>query len=326
MDPRWNLNVSHVTPLDPAVRCSRADRLSPHTAQHPWQTRRQSGFTLIELLVVTSIIALLISILLPVMSAARRTAQGGACLANLRRVGMACLLYMEKSEGRYPPVRLSTIGGETHVNEYGASEPRWQWFLAFELGAIITPPSGTTTSWGDSYSRTMNNNYFVCPSLIGKEAGDIRDGAYGYNYQYLGNSRTDTAPPAYDNFAVSENEIKATDQTVVFADSRGAHPDHGKHSYTLDPPRLATEKNARRFGPNASNGPIAHSPAEARHRGKAVASFADGHAESVTIQMLGYNIGPDGVVIPDGTGTNPTASNRLWNGRGADDPAQRVGP
>jgi prepilin-type processing-associated H-X9-DG protein len=163
----------------------------------------------------------------------------------------------------------------------------------------------------------MNNNYFVCPSLGGKNARDIRNGAYGYNYQYLGNSRTDADPPAFDNFPVSENQIKDPARTVVFADSRGAHPDHGNHSYTLDPPRLAREKNATKFGPASSDGPIAHSPAEARHRRRAVVSLADGHAESLTLQALGYDIDLVGVVIPDLDGTGRT-SNHFWNGLGVD--------
>jgi prepilin-type N-terminal cleavage/methylation domain-containing protein/prepilin-type processing-associated H-X9-DG protein len=282
------------------------------------------AFTLIELLVVMGIVSLLLAILLPAMSAARQTAQSGACLSNLRRLGIGCMMYLEKSEGRYPPMRLSSVDGQTFVNEYGASQPRWQWFLAFELGAIITPPSSTAAPWGDSYSRTMNNNYFVCPSLVGPDARDIRNGAYGYNYQYLGNSRTDTAAPAYDNFPVSENTIRVPAETVVFADSRGAHPDHGRHSYALDPPRLAREKSAVRFGPDAADGPIAHSPAEARHRGRAVTSFADGHAETMLLRRLGYDLDSVGVVVPDSEGTNPAASNHLWNGLGADDPSRRT--
>lgn len=284
------------------------------------------AFTLIELLVVIGIISLLLSILLPAMSAARQTAQSGACLTNLRRLGIGCMMYLEMSEDRYPPMRLSTVAGLTFVNQYGASEPRWQWFLAFELGAIITPPSDTAAPWGDSYSRTMNNNYFICPSLAGPDARDIRNGAYGYNYQYLGNSRIDTAPPAYDNFPVSVNEIRVPAETVVFADSRGAQPDHGKHSYALDPPRLAREKNAMRFGPGAADGPIAHSPAEARHRSRAVTSFADGHAEMMSLRRLGYDMDSGGVVLPDTDGTNPAASNHLWNGLGADGPSQRTAP
>ena len=56
--------------------------------------RTGRGFTLIELLVVVSIIALLISILLPSLSRAREQAKLVACQANVSSVGKTFILYL----------------------------------------------------------------------------------------------------------------------------------------------------------------------------------------------------------------------------------------
>jgi prepilin-type N-terminal cleavage/methylation domain-containing protein len=53
------------------------------------------GFTLIELLVVTGIIALLISILLPVLQSARESAHRTVCLANLHTLSQSLVMYAQ---------------------------------------------------------------------------------------------------------------------------------------------------------------------------------------------------------------------------------------
>ena len=63
---------------------------------------RRKCFTLVELLVVIGIIAVLMGILLPALSAVRRTAQRVVCGSNLAGIGKALLLYGNEYGGDYP--------------------------------------------------------------------------------------------------------------------------------------------------------------------------------------------------------------------------------
>ena len=61
------------------------------------------GFTLVELLVVIGIIALLISVLLPALTKARRAARTSACMSNIRQLCMAEIQYVQDNKGRFSP-------------------------------------------------------------------------------------------------------------------------------------------------------------------------------------------------------------------------------
>lgn len=279
------------------------------------------GFTLIELLVVIAIIALLIGILLPALGQARAAAKGTLNLSNLRSLGQGLAMYVNQSDA-LPPMRLPS--GMWH-EETERPRARWQWFVGDFVGRPYTPQTAEEVADFESGAaiHRLDNRVFTDPThrlddFMRGSTGKVealRNGSYGYNYQYLGNSRTDNPRPRFDNWPVSMSRIQQPVMTISIADSFGLQTEHAssrlrEHAYTLDPPRLDTSSNnSQRFARGDDK-----SPAAARHQGKAMVSFLDGHAKPMSLSEMGY-------VIED-RGRNlvgfDAGSNGLWNGLGFD--------
>lgn len=76
--------------------------------------RRIRAFTLIEVLVVVAIIALLISILIPSLKAAKDLARRSDCASNLHQIGVALNAYANEHREQLPPLYRTTTAFTTY--------------------------------------------------------------------------------------------------------------------------------------------------------------------------------------------------------------------
>ena len=67
------------------------------------------GFTLVELLVVVAIMAILASMLLPVLNKARERARTATCMNNLKQLGLAWMMYLNDYDEYFPPIDQGNV-------------------------------------------------------------------------------------------------------------------------------------------------------------------------------------------------------------------------
>lgn len=126
---------------------------------------RRGGFTLLELLVVIAIIALLISILLPSLEAARRQAKATACLSALKGVASSSRVYeaddpngwgipVHQLQFRQDPSNPTWIGAYEWGGKSGVGTTSWVPGRGAEEG--LTSKYGTKAGFGPA-TRPMND-------------------------------------------------------------------------------------------------------------------------------------------------------------------------
>ncbi|MCB9850903.1 MAG: prepilin-type N-terminal cleavage/methylation domain-containing protein [Phycisphaerales bacterium] len=163
----------------------------PQTSQQR-ATHRRHAFTLIELLVVISIIALLISILLPSLSRARDQGKGVVCLARLHEFGTAFASYENISNDQLPPALWSPGECDTHNRpiRYGWEELIFQFVYKEDVDPFLDDGHNVDFPVQRNLDAERWAKYFLCKasSYNSENAGHYRvylpswaDGTYGLN-------------------------------------------------------------------------------------------------------------------------------------------------
>lgn len=169
------------------------------------------GFTLVELLVVIGIIALLIGILLPALSKARRQAVDLKCMANLRQIGMALTSYSADYRGLAPPA-IATIKSPPGTLYW--QEALWGYLIP-SRPLPSDAFTGTTHVW-------LTNTVFTCPrGLLDQLTGDYLSTGYDMNEDLPGIPLPVVpGPQSTDHYGEYKqlNRVKCGSNTLLAAD------------------------------------------------------------------------------------------------------------
>ena len=144
--------------------------------------KSQFGFTLVELLVVISVIALLLSIMMPALNQAKEIARAVVCAAQMRVYGTAVNLYANEWDNYFP--RYAAHNNQGVDISDTRRDLTWFNLLAPDVG-------GVTISKDDPRPVMLEKdlkNYFAdfrqCPSgIMVKSIADGHTGVWiGVNY------------------------------------------------------------------------------------------------------------------------------------------------
>ncbi len=231
--------------------------------------KAQNGFTLIELLVVISIIALLLSILMPALGRARDMARTVVCQSNVRQFGYAWEMYTTDNDGSF--IRAGNQGGN-HPGSY--PDLRKAWWVALEpyfgdKAVLMCPEAREGTV--DDLDTTANS--WTVWSRDREDTGYY--GAYAINNYILNPDSEHAVGGRERDWYWRTSDVRAAASIPVMGDS----PNNGGWAeHTDTPPEFRGEPGHRDWG-------MGHYAID-RHSGRTNMLFMDWSARTVPLKRL----------------------------------------
>jgi len=171
----------------------------------------KNGFTLVELLVVISIIAILLSVLMPCLAKARQQGRQAVCASNIRQLFLANSGYAIENRGYYV-LAAEKINKNLH---------RWHG-VRTNVNKPFNPLKGPLKAYlSDGQVKRCpafkENNYLTTAGQsLNFEAGC---GGYGYNDEYIGGRSDSFGTMGGSEYSARNSDIKTAAQTVMFAET-----------------------------------------------------------------------------------------------------------
>jgi len=185
---------------------------------------RRQAFTLIELLAVIATIAILASILLPVLSKAKIKAQRTQCFSNLRQLGYAWSMYLEESSGYL-------------VQSYPTNNP--QAWVQGNMRVAAEATNASLLAQGKLYTYNQSASVYHCPADQGVVSGNaVLPSVRSYSMNnFMGGRDQEVQPytPYSGNYSVytKDSDIPRPSQMWVMLDEDERSIDDG--SFMSDP-------------------------------------------------------------------------------------------
>lgn len=233
----------------------------------------RKAFTLVELLVVIAVIALLMSILVPALAAAKAQTRQVVCKSNIRQLVLANLGYAGENDGRFVPAALDIFRDNRH---------RWHG-VRDSINEPFDPLKGPLVGY------LADGSVKKCPEKVDFRHGapwqwDYEDGCggYGYNMTYIGSRVWEDFTEANCRVTTKDVEVARPAETLMFADTAMAKLDSGNPyylEYSFAEPRYFVVNGQ----PDTTDSLTGKPPSPSihfRHRDKANIGWADGHISS----------------------------------------------